>query len=58
MLGPSLLFFSPPFCFGYALHSAGRGPAKTAARVGFVLAVVEILFLAVLLLVELFLERG
>ena len=44
MLGPSVLMFSPPFCTGYAFHACRRGDVKTAARLGFALAVAELLF--------------
>jgi hypothetical protein len=48
MLGPSVLMFSPPFCTGYAFHACRRGDVKTAARLGFALAVAELLFVATL----------
>ena len=49
MLGPSILLISPPFCTGYAWHACRRGDAKTAARLGFALAVTELLFLLILM---------
>jgi hypothetical protein len=49
MLGPSILFFSPPFCTGYAFHACRRGDGKGAARIGFVLAAAELLFLLILM---------
>ena len=48
MLGPSMLFFSPPFCTGYAWHAWRSGNAKSPARIGFALAVAELLFVVVL----------
>ena len=50
MLGPSILFASPPFCTGYAFRACARARAKLAARVGLVLAGVELLALLALMI--------
>lgn len=45
MLGPSILFSTPPFCIGYAWNASRFGQPKSAARIGLGLAVVELLVL-------------
>ena len=49
MLGPSILFFSPPFATGYAFRACRHAHSKFAARAAFALAVVEVLALASLI---------
>ena len=49
MLGPSIIFFSPPFCTGYAFHASRRARARTAARFGLALAGIELLVLVSLM---------
>jgi hypothetical protein len=39
------LFFSPPFCVGYAFHAHRRAKPKIAARAGLVLAILELVAL-------------
>jgi hypothetical protein len=51
LLGPSILFVSPPFCTGYAFHACGRAKARFAARAGFALAGVELSFLMGLMVI-------
>jgi hypothetical protein len=58
LLGPSILFAAPPFCTGYALHACARAKAKTAARIGFVLALAEMLFVIVLTVMSLLQFQG
>jgi hypothetical protein len=48
-----MLFASPPFCTGYAVHACARAKAKSAARVGLVLAGVELLVLVGLMIIGL-----
>jgi hypothetical protein len=48
LLGPSVLFFSPPFCTGYAFNAC-RADRGLAARVGLVLAGAELLVLVALM---------
>jgi hypothetical protein len=43
MLGPSILFASPPFCTGYAFNAWRQATASVPARVGLILAGVELL---------------
>ena len=43
MLGPSILFSTPPFCVGYAFNASRFGEPKSAARIGLGLAMVEVL---------------
>jgi len=51
LLGPSVLFASPPFCAAYAFH-AWRGPTtKYAALAGLILSGVELLILINLMMV-------
>lgn len=45
MLGPSILFSTPPFCIGYAFNASRFSEAKSAARIGLGLALVELLVL-------------
>jgi hypothetical protein len=45
MLGPSILFSTPPFCIGYAFNASRFGHPKSAARIGLGLAVAETLVL-------------
>jgi hypothetical protein len=54
LLGPSILFFSPTFSTGYAFHACRRANAKVAARVGLVLAILELLALAILVTVQVY----
>jgi hypothetical protein len=54
MLGPSILFSTPPFSAGYALNASRFSAPKSAARVGFGLAVVEVLGLVGLMLMSYF----
>jgi hypothetical protein len=51
LLGPSILLASPPFTTGYAFHACRHAEAKVAARLGLVLAVVELLGLVTLMVV-------
>ena len=51
MLGPSILFVSPPFCTGYAFNACRRAKARFAARAGLVLAGVELLVLVALMVI-------
>ena len=51
MLGPSLLFFSPPFCTGYAYHACRRARARWPALAGLALAGVELLVLVALMVI-------
>jgi hypothetical protein len=51
MLGPSILFASPPFCIGYALNASLYARPKVAAFVGLALATAELLTLVVLMMV-------
>jgi hypothetical protein len=53
LLGPSVLFASPPFCTAYALHACALAKAKTAARIGLVLAGIELVFLILLIIMSL-----
>ena len=53
-LGPSLLFFSPTFSIGYAFHACRRADAKVAARLGLVLAILELLALVILVTVQVY----
>ena len=54
MLGPSILFFSPPFSTGYAFHACRRADAKVAARVGLVVAIFELSALVLLVTVQIY----
>jgi hypothetical protein len=49
LLGPSILFASPPFCTGYAFHASRHAGARFPAFVGFILAALELLILIVLM---------
>ena len=49
MLGPSILFASPPFCTGYACHACRQAPARFAARAGLALAGAELFVLVALM---------
>jgi hypothetical protein len=49
LLGPSILFASPPFCTAYAFHACRLAKARFAARVGLTLAGVELLVLVTLM---------
>jgi hypothetical protein len=51
LLGPSIIFVSPPFCTGYAFNACGRAKARFAARAGFVFAGVELLVLIGLMVI-------
>jgi hypothetical protein len=42
LLGPSILFFSPPFCTGYAFHAYRFARARRVALAGLVLAGCEL----------------
>jgi len=44
-LGPSLLFFSPPFCVGFAFQACRRAKPKIPARAGLILAILELVAL-------------
>jgi hypothetical protein len=50
LLGPSILFASPPFCIGYALNASLYARPKVAAFIGLALATAELLTLIVLLM--------
>jgi hypothetical protein len=50
LLGPSILFVSPPFCTGYAFHACRHAPARFAAVAGFVLSAIELLILVALMI--------
>ena len=50
MLGPSILFASPPFCVGYALNASLYAQSKIAAYIGLALAGVELLMLIMLMI--------
>jgi hypothetical protein len=52
MLGPSILMFSPPFATGYAVNAALYGAPKVPARVGLLLAGLELVLLIALLIVS------
>jgi hypothetical protein len=56
LLGPSILFASPPFCTGYAWYAVKNGGAKAVGRVGFALAAVELLAAISLIIVGLIIE--
>jgi hypothetical protein len=49
-----VIFASPPFCTGYAFHACRSARAKLAARVGLVLAGIELLILVGLMIAGLF----
>jgi hypothetical protein len=51
LLGPSILFFSPPFCTGYAFHAYRRAQARFAALAGLALAGIELLVLLALMVI-------
>jgi hypothetical protein len=51
LLGPSILFASPPFCTGYAFNACRRARARLAARAGLVFAGVELLVLVALMVI-------
>jgi hypothetical protein len=51
LLGPSLLFVSPPFCTGYAFNACRRAKAQFVARAGLVLAAIELLALISLMVI-------
>jgi hypothetical protein len=48
-----VLFFSPPFCTGYALQACRFAGPKYAAWAGLVLAGLELLFLIALMIIGL-----
>ncbi len=50
MLGPSILFTSPPFCTGYAYHACRLAKARFAGCLGLALAGVELLVLVALMI--------
>jgi hypothetical protein len=51
LLGPRILFVSPPFCTGYAFNACGRAKARFAARAGLVLAGAELSVLVALMVI-------
>jgi hypothetical protein len=58
LLGPSILFFSPPFCTGYAFHACRHAQARSAARAGLALAGIELLGLVALIVIGALAETG
>ena len=42
MLGPSILFFGPPFSAGYALRACRQARARVAAVGGLIIAIIEL----------------
>ena len=50
MLGPSILFASPPFCTGYAFHACRRTQAGLVGYLGLAIALVELLVLVTLMI--------
>jgi hypothetical protein len=54
LLGPSILFASPPFATGYAYHACRLARARVVAGVGLALAGLELLFLLTLMVAGLF----
>jgi hypothetical protein len=51
LLGPSIIFFSPPFCTGYAYHACRVAGARFAACAGLVVAGLELLVLVALMVI-------
>ena len=51
MLGPSIMFGSPPFCVGYALNTCLFGKARVVPIIALALAIVELLMLIMLIVV-------
>jgi hypothetical protein len=49
LLGPSILFFSPPFCTGYAINAYRRAGPRLAALAGLTIAGLELLLLVSLM---------
>jgi hypothetical protein len=58
LLGPSIIFASPPFCTTYALNACLRARAKIAAQIGLVLAGAELFVLVALMIPGLFQGNG
>ena len=54
MLGPSILFAGPPFSAGYAFHACRRAHGKFVAGAGLVVAILELIALAVLFAVAVY----
>jgi hypothetical protein len=49
LLGPSIIFFSPPFATGYAFNACWQPGARIPGRIGLALAGLELLALVALM---------
>jgi hypothetical protein len=51
LLGPSIVFFSPPFCTAYAFNAWRHSKAQAVACVALAFAVIELLALVMLMVI-------